>query len=169
MQRVMFVCLGNICRSPLGEGAFAAHVADRGLQAEFAVASAGTGNYHVGERPDRRSVAVAARYDVDIGAQRGRHLVAQDLEVYDHVLCMDRANLKDAEALLSRVPPDRRRARLSLLLDELPEYAGLGADVPDPYYGGLDGFDRVWAMVDAATLALLDRLCAERDRLNDGG
>lgn len=161
MQRVMFVCLGNICRSPLGEGAFEAHVAARGLTAEFEVASAGTANYHVGEAPDRRSTAVAARHGVHIEGQRGRHLSADDLATFDHVLCMDRNNLRDAEALQARMEPASRRARLSLLLDELPATAGFGTEVPDPYYGGPEGFDHVWAMVDAATAALLDRLTAE--------
>lgn len=162
MQRVMFVCLGNICRSPLAEGAFRAHLARRPFEVvrSFEVASAGTAPYHVDEAPDPRSVAIARRHGVDITAQRGRHLVAADLRHFDHVICMDRSNRDGVEQLLARLPAAERRARISLLLEALDPAVRkpFGVEVPDPYYGGPEGFAKVWTMVDAATAALLDRL-----------
>ncbi|MCB9529023.1 MAG: low molecular weight phosphotyrosine protein phosphatase [Myxococcales bacterium] len=151
---VVFVCLGNICRSPLAEGAFRAHVEAAGLGARFVIDSAGTAGYHVGEGPDPRSVAVAKRAGVDISAQRARQLVRDDLGRFDHVVAMDGQNRRDL-ARLERLVGDR--AAVSLLLDEVG-----GGQVPDPYYGGPEGFDRVWEMVHRATGALLDRIRRER-------
>jgi protein-tyrosine phosphatase len=157
LKRVMFVCLGNICRSPLAEGAFRAHLERAGRAAQFAVASAGTANDHVGEAPDPRSVAEARRHGVDLTAQRGRHLTRTDLLRFDEVLCMDHSNLQAVRRLAAQLGPGERLARVGLLLDEL-DGGPAGAQVPDPYYGGPEGFAQVWRMVDEATGALLARL-----------
>ncbi|MBU0552284.1 low molecular weight phosphotyrosine protein phosphatase [Myxococcota bacterium] len=156
MIRVLFVCLGNICRSPIGEGSFRAQVMRAGLSASFEIASAGTAGYHAGEPPDPRSVAVARRHGVDIAQQRAAQVNATTLRSYDEVLAMDTRNLSDLRRL---IPQGAARPRLGLLLDELE--GPRGREVPDPYYGGSRGFDEVWALVDQATAALLQRLIRE--------
>jgi len=148
---VVFVCLGNICRSPLAEGAFRAHVDAAGLGERFHIDSAGTGRWHVGEPPDPRSVSEARAHGVDIGRQRGRQLVRADFERFEHVVVMDDSNRRDA----SKLADGAARGRLSRLLDEIP---GGVREVPDPYYGGEDGFAHVWDLVHGATAALLDRI-----------
>ena len=153
--RVVFVCLGNICRSPLAEGAFTAHVNARGLSDRFAVDSAGTSGYHVGEHPDPRSIEVAARHHVDISQQRSRQFVARDLHEFDYVIAMDRSNRRNMLSL----GQSGGQAPVTLLMDEVP---GATKEVPDPYYGGLQGFDTVWSMVNEATDALLNRILMEQ-------
>lgn len=149
---VEFVCLGNICRSPLGEGVFRHHVERAGLGERFVIASAGTGGWHVGDPPDPRSVAVARRHGVDIGGQRGRQLTASHLDHYDEILAMDASNL----STIRQHERPGQRARLGLLLDELPSFHL--REVPDPYYGRDADFEEVFQMVDAACAALLRRL-----------
>ena len=156
MTRVLFVCLGNICRSPLAEGVFRHHVERAGFGDAFAIDSAGTGGWHVGEAPDLRSVQVARKHGVDISGQRARKFTAADLDDFDEVFAMDRANLVDIE----RSRSDSSRARVGLLLDE--SEGPRGAEVPDPYYGGAGGFDHVFGLVDAASAALLERLRGDR-------
>lgn len=132
--RVLFVCMGNICRSPTAEGVFRHHVAAAGLSDVIEVASAGTHDYHVGEPPDRRSMVAALRRSYDLSAQRARHFHARHFERYDHLLAMDRANL----AHMHRMAPAGLRERARLFL----EFGNAGvAEVPDPYYGGADGFE----------------------------
>jgi len=151
--RVLFVCLGNICRSPLAEAAFRAAAARRGLDVE--ADSAGTGGWHVGEPPDPRAQLVAARHGVDIAGLRGQQVSAADFDAFDHVVAMDHDNL----AVLERLRPEGARAELSLLLD----HAGrAGEAVADPYYGGDEGFDVTWADVSAGAEGLLDRIEAGR-------
>jgi protein-tyrosine phosphatase len=152
---VEFVCLGNICRSPLGEGIFRHRVALAGLSERFEIASAGTGGWHVGEPPDPRSVAVARRHGIDISAQRGRQLVAGHLDHYDEILAMDTSNLRG----IRRFERAGQRARLGLLLAETPEVGE--TDVPDPYSGVDRDFETVFTLVDGACAALLDRLRAK--------
>ncbi len=156
MTRVLFVCLGNICRSPLAEGVFRHHVVQAGLTGAFEIDSAGTGGWHVGESPDRRSVKVAQKHGIDISRQRARKFVEADLERYDEVFAMDRSNLVNIERLATATSS----ARVGLFLDESD--GPRGAEVPDPYYGGRDGFDDVFGMVDAASAALLQRLRGDR-------
>lgn len=153
--RVVFVCLGNICRSPLAEGAFRSHVRQQNLEAHFDIASSGTSGYHVGEAPDPRSIAVAARHGVDISEQRSEKFVASDLEDFDYIIAMDRQNQIDINTLA----PRRTHGEVSLLLDEVQDEV---REVPDPYYGGAGGFDHVWTLVNGATRALLKRISAER-------
>ncbi|MCZ6522891.1 MAG: low molecular weight phosphotyrosine protein phosphatase [Alphaproteobacteria bacterium] len=149
MIKVLFVCLGNICRSPLAEGVFRELVAGQGLAARIATDSCGTLGYHVGEAPDRRARAAAEARGVEIGDLRARTLAAGDFAAFDYVLAMDRGNRRDIEALR----PLGSRAHVALLLDYAPE---LGVrEVPDPYYGGWEGFERVLDMVEAGARGLL--------------
>lgn len=151
---VLFVCLGNICRSPLAEAAFRLEAERLGLVVE--VDSAGTGDWHRGEPPDRRAQAAARRNGVDIGGYRARQVKAEDFARYTHIVAMDADNL----ANLERMRPAGARAELSLML----EHAGrAGEAVEDPYYGGDDGFDVTWADVSAAARGLAERL-AERSK-----
>ncbi|MEO5335778.1 MAG: low molecular weight phosphotyrosine protein phosphatase [Magnetospirillum sp. WYHS-4] len=149
MVRVLFVCLGNICRSPTAEGVFRALVEKEGLAGHIHVDSAGTGAYHVGEPPDARSQAAAARRGVDLSPLRARQAVREDFHRFDYVLAMDRDNLRNLQALC----PKGEEHRLRLFLDFAPQ-AGR-REVPDPYYGGPQGFDTVLDLAEAASRGLL--------------
>ncbi|WP_374631386.1 low molecular weight protein-tyrosine-phosphatase [Pannonibacter indicus] len=137
MTSVLFVCLGNICRSPLAEGAFRKVVEDLGAGGRVLIDSAGTGGWHQGEAPDPRSIAVAARNGIDISAQRARQVVKADFSRFEHILAMDSSNLTN----LRKLSPAEAPARLRLFLE------AEGMDVPDPYYGGPAGFETVFRMV----------------------
>ncbi|WP_299326823.1 low molecular weight protein-tyrosine-phosphatase [Parasphingopyxis sp.] len=146
-QSILFVCLGNICRSPLAEGALQA--AARDGEATLEIDSAGTGSWHVGHPPDGRARAVALANGVDIGAQRARQVRAADFDMFDHIVAMDRSVLNDLKAL----QPSGSSARLSLFLDHV---AGReGEDVTDPYYGEDEGFATTWDDVTKGAEALL--------------
>ncbi len=147
---VLFVCLGNICRSPMAEGAFRAAAEAAGLR--VTVDSAGTAGYHIGEAPDPRAQETARRYGVEIGHLRGRQLVEDDFRRFTHVLVMDHANLANARAI---VPADAITAP-RLLLDWVPGREG--AAVADPYYGGEEHFEDTWADVTRAAEALVRAL-----------
>lgn len=147
---ILFVCLGNICRSPLAEGVFRHQVGDAGLDDRFEIDSAGTGGWHVGNPPDPRSSAVALQHGVSLAGQAARQVTADDFDHFDWIVAMDRSNLRDLEAICGS---GDRRARLVLLRDFDPEPEG--GEVPDPYYGGPGGFDRVYAMVERSCAALL--------------
>ena len=143
---LLFVCLGNICRSPLAEAAFRAEAERLGL--DVAVDSAGTGDWHVGEPPDRRAIAVAARNGIDISGLRARRVIREDFHLFDHVVALDRENL----ASLRRLQPPGSPARLSLLLDHV---AGReGEAVADPYYGEDCDFDTAWDEVSEGARSL---------------
>ena len=152
--RVLFVCLGNICRSPLAEGVFLHLVREAGIAHRFEVDSAGTGDWHVGERPDPRAVAVAKKHGVELPS-RARQVTQADLEAFDHVLAMDRENLRDLERMSRR--GSGARVRLLRAHDPIRD----GDDVPDPYYGGPGGFDLVYEMVRRSCSALLVELTGE--------
>ncbi|HEY1129309.1 MAG TPA: low molecular weight protein-tyrosine-phosphatase, partial [Roseateles sp.] len=141
-RRILFFCMGNICRSPTAEGVMRAKLAVAGLDVE--VDSAGTHGYHVGAPPDARSQEHAARRGYDLSLLRARKLVAADFSRFDLVLAMDEDNLANAQALC----PPAQRHRLKLLMDYAP-HAG-NPHVPDPYYGGAAGFDEVLDLVEAA-------------------
>ncbi|WP_367717046.1 low molecular weight protein-tyrosine-phosphatase [Nitratireductor sp. GISD-1A_MAKvit] len=148
---ILFVCLGNICRSPLAEGIFRNVVAEQGLEAGFMIDSAGTGAWHAGNPPDPRSVDIARRSGIDISMQRARQVEADDFDRFDLLLGMDRNNVRT----LHERAPASAAARIHLFLD----YAeGEQLDVPDPYYGGADGFASVYQMIRDASDALLSRL-----------
>ncbi|MFZ5637126.1 MAG: low molecular weight protein-tyrosine-phosphatase [Pseudomonadota bacterium] len=150
-MRLLMVCLGNICRSPLAEGAVRAHLDRHGLD-WVTVDSAGTGGWHAGEPPDRRSIAVAAAAGVDIRAQRARKLAMADFHAFDWLLCADRSVLRDVRGMA----PAGSTAQAALLLEWAGQ--GEGAEVPDPYTGDAEDFRRVWAMVDTAAAAIVARI-----------
>ena len=142
--RVLMVCLGNICRSPTAEAMLRKKVHDAGLDARVEVDSAGTADYHVDSPPDRRAVAHGEKRGLRMQALRGRQVSREDFDRFDFVLAMDDDNL----ANLERIRPAGSRAKLALLLSYAP--ASGAREVPDPYYGGADGFERVLDLVDAA-------------------
>lgn len=150
---VLFVCLGNICRSPLAEAAFRRESQALGLDAD--ANSAGTGDWHIGEAPDRRAQAVARRNGVDIGGYRARLVTARDFRRFTHIVALDRKNL----AVLKAMKPADATAELSLLLDHVEGRQGQA--VADPYYGEEDGFDVTWADVTAGARALARRIAAK--------
>ena len=152
--RLLVVCLGNICRSPLAEGALRARIEASPLAGRVVVDSTGTGGWHAGEPPDRRAIACARGHGVDIAGLRARQLRARDFEDFHWLLCADADNLRDVRAL---APPGARE-RTALLLD----WAGTvpHGEVPDPYYGDGSHFEGVWQLVDTAARAVVDRLSA---------
>lgn len=133
---VLFVCLGNICRSPLAEGIFRSLVNEAGASDHFLIDSAGTGAWHSGNPPDPRSIEVAARHGIDLSTQRARQVCPDDFQAFDTIIAMDRDNLTTLKARDTGA-----KAQLRLLLAEP------AADVPDPYYGGPEGFDHVFNLV----------------------
>lgn len=149
---VLFVCMGNICRSPTAEAVFRHYVENAGLSAHFLIDSAGTHDYHIGDRPDTRTQKAAQQRGYDMGGLRGRQVVADDFNKFDYVLAMDNANLANLQRML---PP------LSVIKPQLfLQYARHHAEreVPDPYYGGADGFERVLDMVEDAAQGLLQEI-----------
>lgn len=147
---VLFVCLGNICRSPLAEGVMRAAAETEGL--EIRVDSAGTGDWHVGSEPDRRAQAVAAQHGVNISRLRARQVLPQDFREFDHIIAMDCENLTN----LQGIAPTDGRAALSLLMDHVPGREG--QSVTDPYFGEKTGFDTTWQDVSSGVQALLPKL-----------
>lgn len=154
MKRVLFVCTGNICRSPTAEGVFRHLVEEAGFADMIESASAGTHGYHIGEAPDPRTVAAAKRRGFDLSAQRAQKVRAEDFQAYDLILAMDRGHLAHLEALR----PNGAKAEVRLFLDYHP--AGKLKDVPDPYYGGPDGFEDVLDMIEHASKTLLGQISA---------
>lgn len=148
---VLFICMGNICRSPTAEGVFRKLVEDEGLAERIVIDSAGTHAYHVGERPDRRAQAAAERRGVSLSDIRARRVTQDDFERFDYVLAMDRLNLH----MLSEEAGEEFAERLGLFLDF---GAGTESEVPDPYYGGAAGFERVLDLVEEASRGLLETL-----------
>jgi low molecular weight protein-tyrosine phosphatase len=154
---VIFVCLGNICRSPLAEGVFRHLAKQRGLADRFEIDSAGTSDYHEGDAPDARSAAVARRRGVELSG-RSRPLRRTDLDRFDYVIVMDRVNRAAVARLAAGLESP---ARVHLLREFDPE-AAADLDVPDPYYGGPTGFERVHDLVERACAKLLDAIVEER-------
>jgi len=151
--RILFVCLGNICRSPLAEGVFRQQVQEAGLSERFVIASAGTGGWHVGSPPDPRMCATASARGVEIGHQRGRHLAPGDLLHHELVLGMDRQNVANIRKLAPRdLPP----SRIELFRSFDPEPGTM--EVPDPYYGDDRGFEEVFEIVERTSGALLEHI-----------
>ena len=149
MVKVLFVCMGNVCRSPTAEGVFRSVVEQEGLSHLIDIDSAGTHAYHIGEPPDPRSTSTALQRGVDLSTQRARRAIAGDFDVFDFVLAMDLDNY----ANLSNICPPNQTDKLQLFLEyaqNLPE-----TEVPDPYYGGAKGFDHVLDLIEAASKGLL--------------
>lgn len=151
MIKVLFVCLGNICRSPTAHGIFVQRLQEAGLEQRVWVDSAGTGDWHIGRAPDPRTQEAAALRGYDLSALRARQVTPADFDAFDYILAMDRANLDD----LRDMRPLSFQGELALFLD----YAASSVrEVPDPYYGGSDGFDRVLDLVEAGADGLLAAL-----------
>lgn len=134
------VCLGNICRSPLAEGILRSKLSEK-----FIVDSAGTGGWHAGELPDKRSIAIARLKGLDISNQRARQFKVSDFTTFDHIFVMDNTNFKEVLAL---APNEATKSKVKLILNEI--FPNDNNDVPDPYYGGIDGFENVYNMLDQA-------------------
>lgn len=143
------VCLGNICRSPLAEGILKSNVDS----SKVIVDSAGTGSWHVGSKPDSRSIAVAKKNNLDITDQRGRQFSVSDFDEFDHIYVMDNSN---KENVLDLAKNDEHRSKVKLILNEI--FPGENVDVPDPYYGGDSGFDNVYKMLDEACEVIANKL-----------
>lgn len=154
---VLFVCMGNICRSPMAEGAFRKLWRERAPQLELRIDSAGTHAYHVGEPPDERAIAMARARSIDISAHRGRMVTRADFAAFDYILAMDRVNLTG----LRRLQAGQGGASVHLLLEFAD--AGAGDEVPDPYYGGPHGFEQVLDLVTLGAEGLLRHLCQSVD------
>jgi protein-tyrosine phosphatase len=149
VRRVLFVCLGNICRSPTAEGVFRHLLRQEAPELQVEVDSAGTADYHVGEPPDLRSQRAAMRRGIDLGGLRARQVTPADFARFDLILAMDRANLLELEAMR----PKNSRARVRLFLEYSPELRRL--EVPDPYYRDASGFEEVLDLSAAASRGLL--------------
>ena len=136
--KVLMVCLGNICRSPLAEGILQAK-----LPKNYIVDSAGTASYHVGTAPDKRSVVTAKKFGVDISQQKCRQISTSDFETFDHIYVMDTSNYKNVVAI---APNEEAKRKVKVILNELHPNKNL--EVPDPYYGDLQGFEHVYKLLD---------------------
>ena len=147
--KVLFVCMGNICRSPTAQGVFEKLVSDAALAERIIIDSAGTHAYHVGEPPDARATEAAGRRGIDLSTQRARSVSAADFDEFDYILAMDNSNYADLSALCS----PGSEAKLKMFL-EFATVSGL-AEVPDPYYGGSTGFERVLDLIEEAATGLL--------------
>jgi len=139
--KILMVCLGNICRSPLAEGILASKLSEK----KFMVDSAGTGSWHIGHSPDERSIATAKRNGINISNQKGRQFTTTDFDTFDYIYVMDKSNYQDVINLAKSFDQEKK---VQLLLNEL--FPNENVDVPDPYYGSPDGFDIVYKMIDEA-------------------
>ena len=150
--RILFVCMGNICRSPTAEAVFRTRVEEAGLAQHILIDSAGTHDYHIGDPPDARTQRAAIKRGYDMSMLRGRQVEAADFTRFDYVLAMDHANL----AILRRLCPQDRHERVGLFLQYAKQHEE--REVPDPYYGGAGGFERVLDMVEDAAEGLLGHI-----------
>lgn len=153
--KIVMVCLGNICRSPLAEGILAFKLPEN----HFVVESAGTGNWHVGSAPDKRSVSIANKYGIDISKQRAAHFTPDLFEKYDYIFVMDRSNFNNVVNLSSN---SKHHEKVFYILDSL--YPDQKAEVPDPYYDDLTAFDAVFQMLDQSCSILAKKLIAKHSR-----
>ena len=149
---VVFVCMGNICRSPTAEAVFRHYVETAGLAEHILIDSAGTHDYHIGDKPDTRAQRAAQQRGYDMSKLRGRQVGEEDFRRFDYVLAMDSANL----AILQRIHPPGSGSQVGLFLEYARHHAE--REVPDPYYGGADGFERVLDMVEDAAQGLLEEI-----------
>lgn len=150
--KILMVCLGNICRSPLAEGILASKLPKN----TFSVDSAGTGSWHVGHAPDKRSIATAKNHNLDISNQRGKQFQKADFSNFDYIYVMDKSNYDDVIALADK--PEQKQ-KVQIILNEL--FPGENVDVPDPYYGLENGFENVYSMLDEACSIIADKLISK--------
>lgn len=151
-MKILFVCTGNICRSPTAEAMFVKAVCDAGLQEKISCESAGTHGYHIGEHPDSRTVAAAKKRGVEMGHLLAQRVLSQDYDTYDLILAMDAGHMR----ILQKNKPAACKAKLAMYL----EYAGIThtTEVPDPYYDGVETFERVLDLTEEASAALVEKL-----------
>lgn len=156
-MKLLFVCLGNICRSPMAEGAMRARIAASSLAGKVVVDSAGTSGWHVGRAPDPRAIECAARHGVDIGGLRARQLQVADFDRFERIFCADADNLREAAGIGATPTP----GQLGLWLP----WAGIAGvkAIPDPYYGAAEDFAQTWALVDEAARLTVQRLVQAAD------
>lgn len=145
--KILMVCLGNICRSPLAEGILRSK-----LDSNFIIDSAGTGGWHAGQSPDQRSIETAKQYNIDISNQRARKFSIADFDLFDYIYVMDKSNYKD---VINLAPDEAAKAKVALILGDSKE-------VPDPYYGGQEGFENVYYLLDQACEEIAKNLSAKK-------
>lgn len=150
--KILMVCLGNICRSPLAEGILQSKLP----RDQFIVDSAGTGNWHVGRQPDSRSIAIAKLRGLDISKQKGRQFTTKDFETNDYIFVMDNSNYRN---VIQLAPNQEAKSKVSLILNDL--FPNENVDVPDPYYGMEDGFSNVYGMLDEVCEIIAEKLIAK--------
>jgi protein-tyrosine phosphatase len=161
--RVLFVCMGNICRSPTAEAVFRHQVETAGFEKEIYIDSAGTHDYHIGEPPDERAQRAATRRGYRTNGLRARQVNERDFEEFDYILAMDRANLA---ILRSECPPEHSH-KLGLFMEYSERFSAETREVPDPYFGGHQGFEHVLNLVEEAGRGLLDHIRNERRQSQD--
>lgn len=147
-KKILMVCLGNICRSPLAEGILKSKLPDT-----YLIDSAGTGGWHAGEQPDKRSIQTARNKGIDISQQRARKFKKLDFDFFDCIFVMDNQNYKD---VINQASTENQKNKVQLILDEI--FPNEKVDVPDPYYGGQEGFEQVFNMLEQACQSIADRL-----------
>jgi protein-tyrosine phosphatase len=152
--KILMVCLGNICRSPLAEGILASKLP----ATKFTVDSAGTGDWHIGHAPDSRSIAAAKNHNLDISNQKARQFTVADFVTYDHIYVMDQSNYKN---VLNLAENEEHKNKVQIILNEL--YPNENVDVPDPYFGMTNGFEIVYTMLDEVCDIIADKLIAKHD------
>ena len=148
-MKILMVCLGNICRSPLAEGILRSKISEKHI-----VASAGTISFHEGSPPDKRSTKIAKEYGVDISHQRANYFTEKHLEDFDKIFCMDLKNLED---VLSKAKSEEQRNKVSLIMEEAGVLSDEKIEVPDPYYGDMSDFEMVYQMLDQACEAIAEK------------
>ena len=149
-MKILMVCLGNICRSPLAEGILRSKISEKHI-----VASAGTISFHEGSPPDKRSTKIAKEYGVDISHQRANYFTEKHLEDFDKIFCMDLKNLED---VLSKAKSEEQRNKVSLIMEEAGVLSDEKIEVPDPYYGDMSDFEKVYKMLDQACEAIVKKI-----------
>jgi protein-tyrosine phosphatase len=150
--KILMVCLGNICRSPLAQGILASKLPED----KFIVDSAGTGSWHIGRQPDARSIAVGKKYNINISDQKGRQFTKEDFDEFDYIYVMDNSNYEDVIELANS---EEQKNKVQLILNEL--FPNENVDVPDPYYGVADGFENVYQMLDETCDIIAKKLLAK--------
>lgn len=155
--KVLFVCLGNICRSPMAEGVFKKLVKEKGLESQIYCDSAGTSSYHIGNDPDERMCQTASGYSITL-QHKARQLKIKDFEDFDYIIAMDSSNFSDILKLAG--DNESYKSKIGLMRDY--DLEGHGQDVPDPYYGGIKGFDEVYHILRRSTELFLQEITAEK-------